>query len=279
MMSLQRVFFRVGRGVRYLVLIFIVLLWISPFLWMVMTSLRDPAEPFAAGLFPQRLVLTNYAKALQRSGLLVAFRNSFVVASLASLLSITLAIPASYGFSRFRFKGHRPLLVFLLIIKTLPGILLALAIFLIAGRIGLYDKHLPLILVNGMLNLPFAIWNMRTVFDGLNPEMEEAAMVDGCNRVTAIIRVLLPICTPGIMATMAFLFLLSWNEYLFALTFISSGSKVLVPPVIAGYVGQFAADYNGLITASVMASFPLILIFLVIQRYIIGGLSLGAVKG
>jgi ABC-type glycerol-3-phosphate transport system permease component len=130
-----------------------------------------------------------------------------------------------------------------------------------------------------MLNLPFAIWNMRTVFDSLNPELEEAAMVDGCNRLSAIIRVLLPISAPGIMATMAFLFLLAWNEYLFALTFISSQSRVLVPPVIASYVGQFAADYNGLITASVMASFPLILIFLVIQRYIIGGLSLGAVKG
>jgi multiple sugar transport system permease protein len=278
-MSLRRSYFKLGRVFQYLILIVIVLLWISPFLWMLMTSFRNPSEPFSANLFPKRLVLTNYAKALQRSGLLIAFRNSLFVASSSSLLAISLAIPAGYGFSRFRFKGHRPLLVFLLIIKTLPGILLALAIFLIAGRIGLYDSHLPLILVNSMLNLPFAIWNMRTVFDSLNPEMEEAAMVDGCTRLTAIVRVLLPISAPGIMATMAFLFILAWNEYLFALTFISSQSKVLVPPVIAGYVGQFAADYNGLITASVMASFPIILIFLAIQRYIIGGLSLGAVKG
>jgi len=246
---------------------------------MVMTSFRDPSEPFSGSLFPQTLVLTNYAKALQRSGLLVAFRNSFIVAVLSSVLAIMLAIPAGYGFSRFRFKGRQLLLVFLLIIKTLPGILLALAIFLIVGRIGLYDQHLPLILVNAMLNLPFAIWNMRTVFDGLNPEIEEAAMVDGCNRMMAILRILMPISTPGILATMAFLFLLAWNEYLFALTFISSASKALVPPVIAGYVGQFAADYNGLITASVMASFPLIIIFIAIQRYLIGGLSLGAVKG
>jgi multiple sugar transport system permease protein len=278
-MTWRSAFKKIGRGFQYLMLMIIVLIWISPFLWMVMTSFRDPAEPFSANLFPQKLVLTNYAKALQRSGLLVAFRNSLFVASSSSILAIVLAIPAGYGFSRFRFRGHRPLLVFLLIIKTLPGILLALAIFLIAGRIGLYDNHLPLILVNGMLNLPFAIWNMRTVFDSLNPELEEAAMVDGCNRITAIIRILLPISAPGIMATMAFLYILAWNEYLFALTFISSQSKVLVPPVIASYVGQFAADYNGLITASVMASFPLILIFLAIQRYIIGGLSLGAVKG
>lgn len=246
---------------------------------MVMTSFRDPTEPFAANLFPQRLVLSNYAEALQRTGLMISFRNSFIVASLSSLLSLVLAIPAGYGFSRFRFRGHGPLLLFLLIIKMLPGILLALSIFLIAGRIGLYDHHLPLILVSAMLNLPFAIWNMRTVFDALNPELEDAAQIDGCSRVEAILRVLLPISTPGIMATFAFLFLLTWNEYLFATTFISSPEKVLVPPVIASYIGQFAADYNGLITASVMATLPLIIIFIAIQRYIISGLSLGAVKG
>lgn len=278
-MNTQRVFKRLGRVFLYVLITAVVLIWISPFLWMVMTSFRDPAEAFSSSLIPQRFVLTNYTTALQRSGLLVAFKNSAIVASLSSILAISLAIPAGYGFSRFRFRGHKPLQVFLLIVKTLPGILLALAIFLIAGRIGLYDNHIPLILVFAMMNLPFAIWNMRTVVDNINPEMEEAAMVDGCTRSSAILRVLLPISTPGIMATMAFLFLLAWNEYLFALTFISSPEKVLVPPVIAGYVGQFAADYHGLITASVMASLPLVIIFLIIQKYIVSGLSLGAVKG
>jgi multiple sugar transport system permease protein len=278
-MNTQRVFKRLGRVFLYVLITAVVLIWISPFLWMVMTSFRDPAEAFSSSLIPQRFVLTNYTTALQRSGLLVAFKNSTIVASLSSILAISLAIPAGYGFSRFRFRGHKPLQVFLLIVKTLPGILLALAIFLIAGRIGLYDNHIPLILVFAMMNLPFAIWNLRTVVDNINPEMEEAAMVDGCTRSSAILRVLLPISTPGIMATMAFLFLLAWNEYLFALTFISSPEKVLVPPVIAGYVGQFAADYHGLITASVMASLPLVIIFLIIQKYIVSGLSLGAVKG
>lgn len=278
-MNTQRVYKRLGRVFLYVLITAVVLIWISPFLWMVMTSFRDPAEAFSSSLIPQRFVLTNYTTALQRSGLLIAFKNSAIVASLSSILAISLAIPAGYGFSRFRFRGHKPLQVFLLIVKTLPGILLALAIFLIAGRIGLYDNHIPLILVFAMMNLPFAIWNMRTVVDNINPEMEEAAMVDGCTRSSAILRVLLPISTPGIMATMAFLFLLAWNEYLFALTFISSPEKVLVPPVIAGYVGQFAADYHGLITASVMASLPLVIIFLIIQKYIVSGLSLGAVKG
>lgn len=264
---------------KYSFVLLIVLLWIMPFLWMVMTSFRDPSEPFSAGVFPQHLVLTNYAMAVKRTGLMVAFQNSFFVALSASMVTLLVAIPAGYGFSRYRFKGHRVMMVFLIIMKTLPGVLLALSIFLLVGKIGLYNSHIPLILINAMLNLPLSIWNIRTIFDGINIEIEEAAMVDGCNHLQAIIRVLLPITTPGMMATLVFVFLLSWNEYLFATTFISSPDKVLVPPVIAGYVGQFAADYTGLITASVMASVPLIILFVLIQRYIIGGLSLGAVKG
>jgi multiple sugar transport system permease protein len=278
-MSISSIQKRGISALKYISILFLVLLWVSPFLWMVMTSFRDPAEPFSSGLFPRHLVITNYAAALKKASLMVAFRNSFFVALMASIVTLLFAIPAGYGFSRYRFKGHSAMMVFLIIMKTLPGVLLALSIFLIVGKIGLYNSHIPLIFINAMLNLPLSIWNIRTIFDGINIEIEEAAMVDGCNHLQAIIRVLLPITTPGMVATLIFVFLLSWNEYLFATTFISSPDKVLVPPVIAGYVGQFAADYTGLITASVMASVPLIIMFILIQRYIIGGLSLGAVKG
>jgi multiple sugar transport system permease protein len=270
---------RMGRLALYITLALITLTWMLPYLWMVMTSFRDPSEPFSAGIFPKRLVLTNYQAALARSGLLNSFRNSFFVAFGASLLALGLAIFAGYGFSRFRFAGHSVLLVFLLIIKTLPGVLIAIALFIIASKLGMFDSLWTLVLVNAMLNLPFAIWNMRTVYDALSPELDEAAMIDGCSRVRAIFRVLLPVTLPGVVATFAFLFILSWNEYLFALTFISSPDKTLVPPAIASYIGQFAADYTGLITASVMASVPLGILFLAIQRYIVVGLSLGAVKG
>lgn len=270
---------RLGRLLVYLGLMAIVLIWISPYLWMVLASLRDPSEPFSAGILPTRLRLGNYNNALHRASLVVAFRNSFVVAFSSAVLALVLAIGAGYGFSRFRFKGHGAMLIFLLIIKSLPGVLLAIAIFSLARRLHIFDSFVPLVLLNAMFNLPFAIWNMRTVFDGVNPELDEAAMIDGCSRLGAILRVLMPICTPGIAATFAFLFLLAWNEFMFAVTFISSPEKVLVQPVIASYVGQFAADYTGLITASVLASFPLILVFLAIQRYIISGLSMGALKG
>jgi multiple sugar transport system permease protein len=270
---------RIGRIALYIALAVVTLTWMLPYLWMVMTSLRDPSEPFSGGVFPSRLVLTNYAAALARSGLLMSFRNSFLVAGGASILALGLATFAGYGFSRFKFTGHGVLLVFLLIVKTLPGVLIAIAVFIIAGKLGMFNSHWTLVLVNAMLNLPFAIWNMRTVYDALSPELDEAAMIDGCSRVQAIFRVLLPVSLPGVVATFAFLFILSWNEYLFALTFISSPEKVLVPPAIASYIGQFAADYTGLITASVMASLPLGILFLLIQRYIVAGLSLGAVKG
>jgi len=279
MMNGKRVKNIISLSIKYILVSFFILLWISPVLWMVLVSFKDPGEPFSQGLIPRHLVLTNYATALERSGLMIAFRNSFLVASMAAIVALLLAVPAGYGFSRYRFKGHSGMMIFLVIMKTLPGVLLALSMFLIFGKIKLYDSHISLILINAMLALPLSIWNIRTIFDGINMEIEEAAMVEGCNHLQAIVKVILPITTPGIMATFAFIFLLTWNEYLFATTFIASPSKVLVPPVIAGYVGQFAADYTGLITASVMASIPLIIIFVSIQRYIVGGLSLGAVKG
>ena len=113
-----KIFKGVSSSLKYILIFLFVLLWISPFLWMVMTSFRDPAEPFSAGLFPQRLVLTNYLSALKRSGLMIAFRNSFFVAGMASIVALIVAIPAGYGFSRYRFKGHGAMMVFLIIMKN-----------------------------------------------------------------------------------------------------------------------------------------------------------------
>lgn len=271
--------FRIGRIIAYVGLALLTLLWISPYLWMIMTSLRDPSQPFSAGILPGRLSLLNYQRAVQRSGLLLSFWNSFKVAGSSALLALLLAIFAGYGFSRFRFRGHGLMLLFLLITKTLPGVLIAIAIFIFTGWLKLYDSLIPLIFINAMLNLPFATWNLRTVYDALSPELDEAAMIDGCSRLRAVFSILLPISLPGLASTLAFLFLLAWNEYLFATTFITSPGKTLVPPVIAGYIGQFAADYIGLITASVLATLPLCILFILIQRYIIAGLSMGAVKG
>jgi ABC-type sugar transport system, permease component len=154
-----------------------------------------------------------------------------------------------------------------------------MSLFVIAVNLGLYDTHAPLIIANTMLNLPFAIWNLRSVFEATSKELEESAMVEGCTRLQALIRIILPISLPGLVATFTFVFILSWNEYLFATTFISTASKRLITTSMASAIGQFTVNYAQLIPAAVLSSIPMIILFLLIQRYIIKGLSMGSIKG
>jgi len=246
---------------------------------MIMSSFRSAADPFAMGIIPSRWTGVNYINTLRNKIVLISFGNSFIVAFSASLLALVLGIPASYSFARFHFRGRDAMMGFLIVVRTFPGILLAIALFVMAVKFNLYDTHIPLILANTMLNLPFTIWNLRTVFESASREIEEAAMIDGCSRLQALIKVVLPIALPGLVSTFAFVFILSWNEYLFATTFISSANKRLISTTMASAIGEFNVDYATLITTAVLSTLPMIMLFLLIQRYIISGLSMGSVKG
>jgi multiple sugar transport system permease protein len=206
--------------------------------------------------------------------------NSFKVAVSSATLALVLGVPASYSFARFRFRGRDLLMSFLMVVPTFPGILLAISLFVMAVRMGLYDTHYPLILANTLLNLPFTIWNLRTVFEAATSrEIEESAMVEGCSRLQALLKVVLPITLPGLASTFAFVYILSWNEYLFATTFISTNEKRLITTTMASAIGQFNVDYATLIPAAILSTLPLIALFMVIQRYIIKGLAMGSTKG
>lgn len=267
------------RGLSYALLGSITFFYMIPYLWIVLSTFRDPSDPFGRGMFPSRLVLTNYLNLFDQNVMIAYFRNSLFVSTLAAALTILLAIPAAYGFSRFRFSGRRIMMTLLLMLRTFPPILLAIGLFTLFVRAGLYNTHFPLILANTMFNLPLAVWMLRTVFDKSPVELEDAAMVDGCNRLQAVVRVILPISLPSLAAAYSFVWLFSWNEYLFATTFITSDSKRLVPTAIGASMGQFTVNYAQLLTMAVLASVPAIVVFILIQRYLIGGLSLGGVKG
>jgi ABC-type glycerol-3-phosphate transport system permease component len=245
---------------------------------MIISSFRDPADPFYSSLLPRDPTLVNFTKVISNRATLRSFGNSLIVASLAAVLDLVIGSLAAYGFSRFSFKGKRSLQVLLLVIRLFPGVLLALALFQVAGFLNVYDTFLPLILANGLLNLPFTVWNLRSMFEAIPIDLEEAAWIDGTNRVGAIRRVVLPLVAPGLAATGAFVFLLTWNEYLFAVSFIRSPEKQLITTAIAANIGQYNIDFTGLITTGMLASVPLLIVFLLIQRYIVSGLAVGAVK-
>lgn len=256
----------------------VTLIWLLPIIWMLISGFRDPTEPFYAGILPRHPTLVNFAKVLSNRATLRSFGNSLVVSSAAAALDLAIGSLAAYGFSRYQFKGKRGLQVLLLVIRLFPGVLLALALFQVAGFLNIYDTFIPLILANGLLNLPFAVWNLRSMFEAIPGELEEAAWLDGTTRVGAIMRVVFPLIAPGLAATGAFVFLLTWNEYLFAVSFIRSAEKQLITTAIAANIGQYNIDFTGLIATGMLASVPLLIIFLLIQRYIVSGLAVGAVK-
>ncbi len=270
---------RWGRFLAYFVISLLAVLYLLPYIWMLMSSLRPESEPFAVGIFPSYLTFQNYFSTIHNQEFMQSFMNSAKVAGSAALLTLAFGIPAGYGFARFKFSGSSAMMGFLILVRSFPGILLAMSLFVIAVNLGLYDTHAPLIIANTMLNLPFAIWNLRSVFEATSKELEESAMVEGCTRLQALIRIILPISLPGLVATFTFVFILSWNEYLFATTFISTASKRLITTSMASAIGQFTVNYAQLIPAAVLSSIPMIILFLLIQRYIIKGLSMGSIKG
>lgn len=270
--------------VLYTVVAVATLINLLPYLWMLINSFRDTTEPITSSIIPHKWSLEAYisiltGSTLQTANTLRALGNSLFVSLVSTLITAVLALLSGYGFSRFRFPGRGFLMSFLVNLRTFPGILLAISLFVMAGKVGLMDTFTVVILANAMMNLPFAIWNNISIIDSVPVELEESAMIDGLSRVSTICRIVFPIAAPGIVGTIAYTFILTWNEYLFATNFISSPEKELITTRIAASVGQFNIDYSMLLSTSMLASLPLIVLFLVIQKYIVAGLAMGSVKG
>lgn len=268
----------ITQSMGYIFVVIVTIIWLLPIIWMIISGFRDPAEPFYEGIIPQNPTLVNFTKVISNKATVRSFLNSFVVASSVAVFTLIIGGLAAYGFSRFRFKGKNTFSVLLLVVRLFPAVLLALAMFQVAGFLNVYDTYAPLILANALLLLPFTVWNLRTMFQALPVELEEAAWIDGASRLVGIRKVLLPLMAPGLAATGAFVFLLTWNEYLFAVSFIRSPEKQLITTAIAANIGQYNIDFTGLIATGMLASVPLLLMFLLIQRYIVSGLGMGAFK-
>ena len=267
---------RYGIGIALTIILTIDLL---PYLWLLVSSFRASDDPFTSSVLPSRYTIGNYVTIFQNEGMMRPFFNSLVVAVGATVITMVLSLLAAYGFSRYYFKGKDFLLGFLVNLMTFAALLLAIALYVMAVKTGLYNTYVPLILANTMMNLPFAIWNVKTVIDGIPKDLEESALVDGLSRTSVIWKIIVPVATPGLAATAIYVFILTWNEYLFATTFMNSNDMQLVTSVIASAVTQFGVDYGWLMTTAMLASIPAIIMFIAIQRFIVGGLTAGGVKG
>lgn len=256
-------------------------LLVAPFLWMISTSLKGPAEISlrTPTIIPHHPMPSNYSRVLEQAHFGRYFLNSLLVSVATTLISVALATLAGYAFARFKLPGGKALLLGILATQMFPGILLAIPLYILIKDLGLLNSLLGLILVYTTFALPFSVWLLRNFFVTVPRELEESAMVDGATRLGALWRIILPIAAPGIAATSIFSFILAWNEFLYANTFISSSSKYTLPVGLQSLIGEYTTDWGMLMAGAVVTTVPIVIGFVFVQRNLTQGLAAGAVKG
>ena len=260
---------------------------LAPPIWLFISSISSSAELLSVPVhwIPETPTFDRYWQIILATGneSAASFRqalvNSFLVASFVTLVCISVGSLAAYSFARMSFAGHGNLIYLLLLSYTLPPIMLVIPLFRVMGDLQLTNTILGLVIIYSALIMPFAVWIMRSYFQTIPSDLEDAAMIDGCTRLQALRQVILPISVPGIVATALFCFLAAWEEFLIALIFTSSPAAKTISVAIAEFTGRHAIDYGMMATGGVIAAIPPILIALIFQRYLISGLASGAVKG
>ena len=251
-----------------------------PVLWMLFSSLKSNTEIFSLPpeLFPKEFTLKAYHSIFSSPMKVRFFLNSYLVATVVTLLTLFVAILAGYSFSRHSFKLKKPLNLFIISTQTVPPISLLIPYFGIVVAFRMYDTYFALIFTYMVFTLPYAILLMTGYFNTLPKELDEAVIIDGGSSFTALWRVLVPVSIPGIVATGVYTFLLSWNEFLFALTLTKSTEMRTVPIGIQLLMGQHSYEWNEMMAMSILGSFPILIMYMVAQRYFLEGLTAGSVK-
>ena len=275
--------------VLFLLVIPVLLFIYLPVAWLIISSISTRAELLSTPIhwIPQQPTFENYLDILLpvqgTSEVAKTFRitlmNSLIVATSVTVIALVIGSLASYALVRLRFPFRQPLLIGILGTRMIPEISLVIPLYLFATRIGLFNSPAILIITYLSFALPFAIWLMAAFFDTIPVELEDAARIDGCSRLEILWRIILPISAPGLVSTGLFVFLTAWDEFFFALILTSTIAAKTVPVAIAEFTGRYVVDVGGMMTGGVLAAIPPVLLSLLFQRYIVSGLTAGAVKG
>ncbi|WP_373229360.1 carbohydrate ABC transporter permease [Cohnella sp.] len=257
----------------------LVLAFIFPYVYLIMTSLKPSTEVISSNptLLPSVFTFDNYRTMFDVLPIGKYFGNSFFTAIFSTLISVFLGSLAAYGLSRFSSRLGNMFLLLTLAVRMVPMISVAVPMYRIINQLGLYDTKLALTLIYTSINIPFVIWLMIGFFDGLPKELDESARVDGCSKFGAFIKIILPISLPGLATTAIFSYLMSWNDFLMALMMTSTSAKTM-PVGLSEFLGAYNLDLGPMTAAAVCFSFPVVLISFLIQRFIVSGMTMGAVK-
>ncbi len=262
----------------YALLILAIIIIFLPLAWMLTVSVRPNLEvmKMPPDWIPQVFTLEGYAKIFSNPRYLVVFLNTTIVSLTVTAISLFLGAMAAYALARFRFAGQRTVLMFLITTQMFPLVLLCIPYFRIFITLGLYDTRTSLVIVYLTFTLPFCILMLRSYFMNIPRDIEEAAMVDGCTRLGAVFRTLVPMSYPAFIGAGLYTFLLAWNEFLFAVVLIESWENRVLTMAIYSLMAEFVTDWNAMMAFSVLASLPLVVAFIFLQRYMVQGMTAGA---
>lgn len=274
---------RIVRSASYIFLIVGAVLILWPIIWTLSTSFKNTGALFAMPpqWIPQEPTLAPYLELFKAGNPFpIWFRNSVLVAALTVTIGLVIAIFAGYALSRYRFRGSTALMLFILSSQMFPTVLLLIGIYVIFRDMHLLNNPMALVLAYMSFALPFSIWMMKGYLDTIPMEMEEAGLIDGCGRLGVLFRITLPLLSPAVISVGVFNFLVAWSELMFALTLMTDDAARTFPPgLIIRYAGQYQSLYNEMMAASVLVTIPVIVVFVFLQRYVVEGMTLGAVKG
>ncbi|KQY13741.1 carbohydrate ABC transporter permease [Rhizobium sp. Root482] len=252
-----------------------------PLYWLLKVSVTPNKLLYSEGIrmWPSRTSFEHFEFVLRHSDFPVFFKNSLIVSGSTAVIVTALASLAGYALSRFGFRGKYWIVALMLLTQMFPLVMLVAPIFKMLSPLGLTNSLTGLILVYTAFNIPFATFLMQSFFDGIPKDLEEAAMIDGATQFVAFRQIILPLTLPGIAATLGFVFTAAWSELLFSLMLISGNDAATFPVGLLSFVSKFSVDFGQMMAAGVLALIPACLFFLLIQRYLVQGLTAGAVKG
>lgn len=256
-------------------------IFIFPLYWMVVTALKTQVEIFEipTPIWPKEITLEPFAEQLAASSdTLRGFKNSMIISVGAMAISTVLAIPASYGLARFQFKGKKLIIMLFLITQMLPSTLVLTSLYIMFSKAGLLNNYWAPILADATLGIPFSVIILRTYFLSIPKELDEAAKIDGCGHVQAFFKIMLPIAKPGVVVAAVFSFVYAWGDLIYGITFMTDPTMRPITSSIYNYVQQYQTLWNSTMAFGIIAISPVVIIFIFMQKYIVSGLTNGAVK-
>ncbi|MFM2052492.1 MAG: hypothetical protein RL456_529 [Pseudomonadota bacterium] len=271
-----------GSVVLYAFAALVVIVSVYPFIYTITTSLKTGTELFSTALLPSSPTLQNYVTLFQgKQPFGTQLGNSILVATVTVVISMFMAITAAYALGRIQFKGKGTLLLAILAVSMFPQVAVLSGMFELMQALGLYNRSIGLVVPYTVFTLPFTVWMLTTFMRGLPKELEEAAIMDGCGPMRIIFEVFMPLLAPALVSTGLLAFIGAWNEFMFALTFVTDDFKRTVPVGISMISGATAYEipWGSIMAASVIVTVPLVILVLVFQQKIVSGLTAGAVKG